>query len=142
VTDVTEFADARTFLALLPFVRELGINVVAAAPGAVIVEMPYAERFSTPPNHFPASFVGVLGDVAAASSCISRLPKGWAGATLDYIVKMTGRAQGERLLARGRVLQAGQTISVGAADVFAIFGGREVLCGAVLATTRNFEVKV
>jgi len=70
------------------------------------------------------------------------LPKGWAGATLDYTVKMTGRAQGERLLARGRVLQAGQTISVGAADVFAIFGGREVLCGAVLAITRNFEVKV
>jgi acyl-coenzyme A thioesterase PaaI-like protein len=62
--------------------------------------------------------------------------------TLDYTIKMTGRAQGEMLLARGRVLQAGRTVSVGAADVFAVSGGREVLCGAVLATTRNFEIKV
>ena len=111
MTDVTEFADARTFLALLPFVRELGINVVAAAPGAVIVEMPYAEQFSTPPNHFPASFVGVLGDVAAASSCISRLPKGWAGATLDYTVKMTGRAQG------GEIAGAGACVASGANNI-------------------------
>jgi hypothetical protein len=36
----------------------------------------------------------------------------------------------------------GATISVGAADVFAVSGGSEVLCGAVLATTRNFELKV
>jgi acyl-coenzyme A thioesterase PaaI-like protein len=138
VTDAIVYADAHAFLALLPFVRELGIKIVAAAPGAVVVEMPFAERFSTPPSHFPAS---IVGDVAAASSSISRLPKGWAGATLDYTVKMTGRAQGEKLLARGRVLQAGQTISVGAADIFAVCAGRETLCGAVLATTPNFEIK-
>lgn len=109
----SEYADPRALLALLPFVRELGISIVSAEPGAVVVEMPFAERFSTPPNHFPASIVGTLGDVAAVSSCTSRLPRGWAGATLDYTVKMTAPAQGERLLARGRVLQAGQTISVG-----------------------------
>jgi acyl-coenzyme A thioesterase PaaI-like protein len=133
-------ADARAFLALLPFVRELGIAIVTAVPGEVAVQMRFVERFSTPPNHFPASIVGVLGDVAAAASCISRLPNGWTGVTLDYTIKMTGRAQGELLLARGRVLQAGRTVSVDAADVFVVTGGREVLCGAVLATTRNFEV--
>jgi acyl-coenzyme A thioesterase PaaI-like protein len=134
-------ADPQAFLALLPFVREFGIRVVAAAPGGIAVQMPFAERFSTPPNHFPASMVGVLGDVVAAASCISLLPNGWTGATLDYTIKMTGRAQGEALLARGRVLQAGRTISVGAADVFTVLAGRETLCGTVLATTRNFEIK-
>ena len=141
MTDASEYVDARAFLAMLPFVRELGITLVKASPGTVIVEMPFVERFSTPPNHFPASIVGVIGDVAAASSCISRLPKGWTGATLDFTVKMTGRAQGERLRAIGRVLQAGQTISVGASDIYAVSGDREVLCGVVLATTRNFEIK-
>ena len=141
VADAGEFADPRSFLALLPFVRELSISIVSAVPGEVTVEMPFADRFSTPPNHFPASIVGVLGDVAAVASCISRLPRGWAGATLDYTVKMTGRAQGERLRAKGRVLQNGQTISVGASDVLVVTGNRETLCGVVLATTRNFEIK-
>jgi len=135
------YADPRALLQLLPFARELGISIVSSEPGAVVVEMPFAERFSTPPNHFPASIVGTLGDVAAVSSCTSKLPSGWAGATLDYTVKMTAPAQGEKLLARGRVLQAGQTTSVGAADIFAVSGGSEVLCGTVLATARNFQLK-
>src|SRR5262245_37008115 len=130
----TEYADPHGLLASLPFVRELGISIVSAEPGAVVVEMPFAERFSTPPRNFPASIVGTLGDVAAVSSCTSRLPNGWAAATLDYTVKMTAPAQGEKLVARGRVLQAGQTICVGAADIFAVSGGGEVLCGTVLAT--------
>jgi uncharacterized protein (TIGR00369 family) len=122
-------------------VRELGIGVVSAEPGKVVVEMPFAERFSTSPNHFPASIVGALGDVAAVSSCVSWLPNGWAAATLDYTIKMTAPAQGEKLLAKGRVLQAGQTTCVGAADIFAISAGSEVLCGTVLATARNFRLK-
>lgn len=138
---VGQSADARAFLALLPFVQELGISVLSAAPGEVTVQMPFIARFSTPPSHFPASIVGVIGDVAAAASCISRLPNGWAGATLDFTVKMIGRAQGEALIARGRVLQAGRTISVGSADVFTVSNEHEALCGVVLTSTRNFEVK-
>jgi acyl-coenzyme A thioesterase PaaI-like protein len=134
-------ADPRAFLALLPFVQAFAIRVVSAAPGQVTLRMPFLEPFSTPPNHFPASMVGLLGDVAAAASCISLLPRGWTGATLDYTIKMTGRAQGKALLARGRVLQAGRTVSVGAADIFTRSDAQEALCGTVLATTRNFEIK-
>jgi acyl-coenzyme A thioesterase PaaI-like protein len=135
-----QFADPRVLLAQLPFVRSYGIVVVSVTPGEVVVEMPFDARFSTPPAAYPASIVGTVGDVAAVSSCISRLPRGWAAATLDFTIKMTARAQGEKLIARGRVLQAGQTTSVGTADVFAVAAGHETHCGVVLATTRNFEV--
>ena len=85
--------------------------------------------------------VGAAGDVAAVSSCLSLLPRGWALATLDFTIKMTGIAKGDRLRARGRVLQAGRTNSVGAADVYIVSAGRETLCGSVLATTRNFQIR-
>jgi acyl-coenzyme A thioesterase PaaI-like protein len=71
----------------------------------------------------------------------SLLPRGWALATLDFTIKMTGIAKGEKLRAKGRVLQAGRTNSVGAADVYVVSAGREVLCGTVLATTRNFQIR-
>jgi len=134
---VTE-PDVVSFLSALPFVREYAISIVSVMPGEVTIDLPFDERFSGPPGQFPASMVGAAGDVAAVASCLSLLPKGWALATLDFTIKMTGVAKGDKLRARGRVLQAGRTNSVGAADVYIVSSEREGLCGAVLATTRNF----
>jgi acyl-coenzyme A thioesterase PaaI-like protein len=132
--------DVASFLSALPFVREYAISVVSVAPGQVTIELPFDARFSGPPGQFPASMVGTAGDVAAVASCLSLLPKGWALATLDFTVKMTGAAQGEKLRAKGRVLQSGRTNSVGAADVYIVSPHGEKRCGAVLATTRNFPI--
>src|SRR5450756_804427 len=51
-------AEIESFLAALGFVREYAIEVVAVAPGAVTIELPFAERFSGPPGQFPPSMVG------------------------------------------------------------------------------------
>ena len=138
--DRIEEAQVRSFLAALPFVREYAIEVISVVAGEVIIELPFNERFSGPPGQFPASMVGTAGDVAAVASCLSLLPKGWALATLDFTIKMTGVARGDKLRAKGRVLQAGRTNSVGAADVYILSSRGEELCGVVLATTRNFQI--
>ena len=134
-------AEIDAFGSGLDFVREYAIRMVDILPGAVTIELPFEKRFSGPPGQFPASVVGMAGDVAAVTSCLSLLPRGWALATIDFTVKMTGAAKGEILRAKGRVLQAGRINSVGAADVYAVADGIETLCGTVLATTRNFQVK-
>ena len=139
--DRLDRCEMESFLAALPFVREYAIQVVSVAPGQVVIELPFDARFSGPPGQFPASMVGMAGDVAAVSSCLSLLQRGWALATLDFTIKMTGVAKGDKLRAKGRVLQAGRTNSVGAADIYAVSADREMLCGAVLATTRNFQIK-
>ena len=139
--DRLDQTEIESFIAAMAFVREYAIRFVSLVPGEVVIELPFDERFSGPPGHFPASLVGTAGDVAAVSSCLSLLPKGWALATLDFTIKMTGAAKGERLRAKGRVLQAGRTNSVGAADIYAVSAERERLCGTVLATTRNFQIK-
>jgi acyl-coenzyme A thioesterase PaaI-like protein len=134
-------AELEAFVTGLDIVREFAIRLVEVSPGGVTIELPFDKRFSGPPGQFPASMVGAAGDVAAVSSCLSLLPRGWAIATLDFTVKMTGVAKGDRLRAMGRVLQAGRTNSVGAADVYVVSGDSETLCGTVLATTRNFQIK-
>ena len=133
--------EIESFIGALAFVREYAIRVASAAPGKVVIELPFDDRFSGPPGQFPAWMVGTAGDVAAVSSCLSLLPRGWATATLDFTIKMTGVAKGEKLRAKGRVLQAGRTNSVGAADIFVVSAEQEVLCGTVLATTRNFQIR-
>jgi acyl-coenzyme A thioesterase PaaI-like protein len=134
-------SEVRSFMSALAFVREFSIRLVSVKPGFVTVELPFDERFSGPPTLFPASMVGTAGDVAAVASCLTLMPKGWAVATLDFTIKMTGAAKGAVLRAKGRVLQDGRTNSVGAADVYVVSDGTERLCGTVLATTRNFKIK-
>jgi acyl-coenzyme A thioesterase PaaI-like protein len=134
-------SEVRSLLSGLAFVREFSISLASVKPGSVTVELPFDERFSGPPNLFPASMVGTAGDVAAVASCLTLMPKGWALATLDFTIKMTGVAKGDALRATGRVLQDGRTNSVGAADVYIVADGTERLCGTVLATTRNFKIK-
>ena len=134
-------SEVRSFMSALAFVREFSISLVSVKPGFVTVELPFDERFSGPPTLFPASMVGTAGDVAAVASCLTLMPKGWAVATLDFTIKMTGAAKGAALRAKGRVLQDGRTNSVGAADVYIVSDGTERLCGTVLATTRNFKIK-
>ena len=133
--------EVKSFLFGLAFVREFSITVVSLVPGSVTIDLPFNERFSGPPSLFPASMVGTAGDVAAVASCLSLMPKGWALATLDFTIKMTGIAKGEKLRAKGRVLQDGRTNSIGAADVYSVSGDTESLCRTVLATTRNFKLK-
>lgn len=140
VQDRLDRTDIESFFAALAFVREYAVGIVSVAPGEVTIDLPFDERFSGPSGQFPASMVGTAGDVAAVSSCLSLLPKGWALATIDFTIKMTGVAKGEKLRAKGRVLQNGRTNSVGAADVYIVSADNEVLCGTVLATTRNFRI--
>lgn len=138
----TNLARPADFLGFLPFVQAFKVTLIDETPGAIAVEAPYIQAFSTPPDLFPASTVGAIGDIAAVSACLSLLPSGWATATLDFTVKMTGVARGEKLIARGRVLQNGKTISVATADVFCVQDGVESLCGTVLSTARNYRLPV
>src|SRR5258705_7602107 len=100
-------AEIESFLTTLAFVREYGINVISATPGRVAIELPFDERFSGPPGQFPASMVGTAGDVAAVSSRLSLLPRGWALATLYFTLKKTGIGKGEKLKDRWRGCRAG-----------------------------------
>ena len=89
--------EIESFISTLAFVREYAISVASATAGEVVIELPFDDRFSGPPGQFPASMVGTAGDVAAVSSCLSLLPRGWAVATLDSFRGARADCHGARL---------------------------------------------
>src|SRR5260221_14443754 len=102
--DVYEHLDQseiEAFIGRLPFVREYAIRVASAAPGQVVIELPFDDRFSGPPGQFPASMVGTAGDVAGVSSRLFLVPRGRAGAALPFTPKENRGAQGEKMRAKG-----------------------------------------
>jgi hypothetical protein len=54
--------------------------------------------------------------------------------TIEYKINFLSPAQGEQLVARGRVTKPGRTVTVCNADVFAVSAGSEKLVATMLVT--------
>src|SRR5687767_9653240 len=121
----------------MPIRQHFGFEVTRVEPGLLELVQPHRAQLSFDGTILQAGAVGALADIAGGGACLTMLPAGWSGATIDYTVKFLSPAQGDRLLARGRVLQAGRTLSIAAAEVFAFAGTSETLCATALVTTRN-----
>jgi uncharacterized protein (TIGR00369 family) len=136
------FAEAtKRFLMTMPISQHFGFDVTDVGPGRFEITQPFRPQLSYQEGIFQAGPIGTLADMAAACASATMLPEGWAASTADYTVKLLAPAIGERLVARGRIVRFGRTLSVAAADVFAVNGTDEVLCATALVTVRNLAPK-
>lgn len=130
----------RSVLAM-PIARALDLQFSSVAPGSVEIEIPYHEQFSFRPGQLQATAIFAAADFAAIAAAGTLLAPGWINASIDCTLKIVGPANGEKLVARGRVINAGKLITVSSAEVFSVRDGEESLCATALATARNIELK-
>lgn len=124
----------------MPMALTLGLRFVRLAPGQVEIEMPIAEPLTFRPGQLQATPVFAIADFAAVSAAGSVLPEGWSNATVDATLKLVAPATGRAVRARGRVVSAGQLLTVCAAEVYAVAeDGQERLCATLLGTARNIK---
>lgn len=125
-------------VAAMPVVQTLGLRCLGLRPGQSEWEMPYSDAFSFAPGVLQATPVFAMADFAAVSAAATTLPVGWSNATTDTTLKLLAPAIGRLLRARGRVIAAGRSHTVCAADVYAVNAmGEESLCATLLATATN-----
>lgn len=125
-------------LAAMPVVQTLGLRCLDLRPGQSEWEMPYSDAFSFAPGMLQATPVFAMADFAAVSAAATTLPVGWSNATTDTTLKLLAPAVGRLLRARGRVVSAGRSQTVCAAEVYAVSAmGEESLCATLLATATN-----
>lgn len=126
-------------LGAMPFAPALGVELLSASEGAVVLEAPLSPAFEAPKGSFAASSVGALGDMAAMLSIASALPAGNMMSTMDFTIKMLGTSNGTRLRAVGQAKQLGKTTCVGAAEISVQRDGEWTPCGTLLATGRRIS---
>ena len=61
--------------------------------------------------------------------------------TIEYKMNLLAPADGDLLIARGRVLKSGRTLVVSQADAFVVKGGRETLCATLLQTLMTMHAR-
>lgn len=124
----------------MPAAKHLGFAFSRIEPGYVEIEQPHRVELTQHDGFFQGGVLGALADFAGGSAAGTLLPEGWVNLTIDYTVKILAPTKGDRVVARGRVVNPGRTLTVAAADVFAVDQEDETLCATSLVTMRNIKL--
>jgi len=116
------------------FMNTLGAELVSVTPGAVEIGFPFRSELTQQHGFIHAGSVTSVLDSACGYAALSVAPEGTDVLSVEFKVNLLAPAVGERFLARARVKRAGRTITVCAADAFAVRGTEEKLIAIMLAT--------
>ena len=78
--------------------------------------------------------VGMIADSAAGYAAMTMVLATDSVLTVEYKMNLVAPADGDHLIARGKVVRAGRTLLVTQAEVCAVKDGRETLCALMQQT--------
>jgi uncharacterized protein (TIGR00369 family) len=112
----------------------IGARLTRVAPGEVEVELPFRDDLTQQNGFVHAGIVATVLDSACGYAAFTLMPADAGVLSIEFKVNLLAPARGERIVARGRVVRAGRTITVTQADAFAIRDGAERHCSTMTAT--------
>ena len=126
--------DVRSSFDRQQIMATIGAVLTKVEPGRVEIELPFRDALIQQHGYVHGGVVTAIADSACGYATLSLLPAGAEVLTVEYKVNFLAPARGVRLVARGRVLRPGRTISVCSSDVVAVDDGHEVPVATMLAT--------
>jgi uncharacterized protein (TIGR00369 family) len=112
----------------------LGAELTVIEAGRVEISLPVTPAVSQQHGFVHAGAVAAIADSAAGYVALSMMPAGTGVLTTEFKINLLAPAGGDRLVARGRVIKAGRTLTLALTEVFAVRQGEEKLCAMLTAT--------
>lgn len=112
----------------------LGAELTSVTQGGVEIRLPFSPRLTQQNGYLHAGAVTAVLDSACGYAALSVAAEDREVLTVEFKVNLLSPAAGEGFAARAQVKKAGRTLTVCAADAFAISDGREKLVATMLAT--------
>ena len=126
------------------FVRQglmstIGATVTDVEPGAVEIALVPADAVSQQHGFVHAGAVAAIADTAAGYAALTLMPPGAGVLTTEFKINLVAPAAGDRILARGRVVRAGRTLTLVQAEVLAESNGQQKLVAFLTATMMTIQ---
>ena len=109
-------------------------NLPVVEPGRTEIHLPHWPGVEQQHGFVHGGVVGMIADSAAGYAAMTIVPASASVLTVEYKMNLVAPADGERLIARGRVIRPGRTLIVTQAEVFALKNGGETLCALMQQT--------
>jgi uncharacterized protein (TIGR00369 family) len=114
--------------------RTLGATLRAVSPGMVEIALRPAPAISQQHGFVHAGAVAAIADTAAGYAALSLMPPDTGVLTTEFKINLVAPAMGDHILARGKVVKGGRTLTLVQTEVFAESGGEERLVAFLTAT--------
>ncbi|MFC5477544.1 PaaI family thioesterase [Massilia suwonensis] len=114
--------------------RLIGARLEVVGHGRTEIHLPHAPELEQQHGFIHGGVVGMIADSAAGYAAMSVAAPGTSVLTVEYKMNLMAPADGERLVARGKVVRPGRTLIVTQAEVFALKGDKETLCALMQQT--------
>lgn len=125
-------ARVRASFARQAFMRMLGVELVHLAPGEVDLALPHRPDLTQQHGYFHGGVTATIADSAAGYAALSLCPKGSGVLTTEFKINLLRPGEGDTLLARGRVIKPGRTLTVCRSDVYGRRNGQEAHVATLL----------
>ena len=132
-------ARVRASFAKQGFMGTLGATMCNVAPGLVEIAIRPGASISQQHGFVHAGAVSAIADTAAGYAALTLMPPNRGVLTTEFKINLLAPAQGDRILARGRVVKSGRTLTIAQTEVFSESGGQEKLIALLTATLMAIE---
>ena len=119
--------------------KTLGATLGMISSGAVEIELRPSPAIAQQHGFVHAGAITAIADNACGFSVLSLMPEGTGVLTTEFKLNLVAPAAGDLIVARGRVVKAGRTLSLTQAEVFAVSEGQEKLVALMTATMMNIR---
>ncbi|UCV11748.1 PaaI family thioesterase [Dechloromonas denitrificans] len=102
--------------------------------GVTEIHLPHWSGVEQQHGFVHGGVVGMMADSAAGYAAMTMVSPAASVLTVEYKMNLVAPADGEKLIARGKVVRPGRTLIVTQAEVFAVKDGRETLCALMQQT--------
>ncbi len=116
------------------FMLHLGAQIENIEPGLVEIRVPFQRHLSQQHGFFHGGLIGTIADNAGGYAAFTLMAVSDSVLTVEYKLNIMAPARGEELIARGRVLRPGRSVTVSQSDIFVLRDGTEKLCATMLGT--------
>lgn len=124
----------RSSFAQQGLMSHFGAELTRVDPGAVDIEVPFSSDLTQQQGFFHGGVTTALLDTSCGYSALALMAAGSEVLSIEFKVNLLTPARGERLVARGRVVKSGRTITVCQGDAYAATPDGEVHCATMTAT--------
>ena len=121
----------------------LGAPLSLVEPGHVEIEVPFADAVSQQQGLFHGGVTSSIVDTSCGYSALTLMAAGSEVLTVEFKINLFAPARGDRLVASGRVLRPGRTITVCHGDAYKVRDDEpdaRVHCATMVATMMRVEV--
>lgn len=92
--------------------RFIGANLLRIEPGVVEIALPFKPELTQQHGFFHAGVTSTIADSAGGYAAFSLFPADSSVLTVEYKINLVAPADGDRLVATGKVVKPGRTLTV------------------------------